>query len=152
MLLRSYVQCRTLVLTGLFTYCSSKSSKNQSNIDELTLVVEDNDFSKNLETLQKYVSYGETIGQSVNLARDLSNGPPNHMTPTHLSEVAIDTLAGTVVNVEVMDSGKMETMGMGALLGVARGSAEPPKLIAMDYIGDKDNPCLLYTSPSPRDS
>ena len=29
---------------------------------------------------------------------------------------------------------------MGALLGVARGSAEPPKLIAMDYIGDKDNP------------
>ena len=126
--------------SGLYKYEVYKSSKNQSNIDELTLVVEDNDFSKNLDTLQRCVSNGETIGQSVNLARDLSNGPPNHMTPTHLSEVAIDTLAGTVVNVEVMDSGKMETMGMGALLGVARGSAEPPKLIAMDYIGDKDNP------------
>ncbi len=126
--------------SGLYKYELYKSSKNESDIDELMIVIDSNDFSKNSESLSKYISYGESIGQSVNLARDLSNGPPNHMTPTRLSEVTIETLKDTTINVEVMDSENMEIMGMGALLGVARGSAEPPKLIVMDYIGDKEHP------------
>lgn len=126
--------------SGLYRYELYKSSKDESNIDELMVVIDNDDFSESSDSLYKYVSYGESIGQSVNLARDLSNGPPNHMTPTRLSEVATETLLGTVINVEVMDIEKMETMGMGALLGVARGSAEPPKFIVMDYIGDKDDP------------
>jgi leucyl aminopeptidase len=74
------------------------------------------------------------IAGGVKLARDLGNLPGNICTPTYLSEKARD-LARHHENmrVEVLEEADMERLGMGALLSVARGSAQPAKLIILEY-------------------
>ena len=70
------------------------------------------------------------------LARDLGNRPGNVCTPTHLAECAI-ALAGEFdsLSAEVLEEERMRELGMGALLAVAGGSRQPPKLIVVEYAG-----------------
>ena len=70
------------------------------------------------------------------LARDLGNRPGNVCTPTHLAECA-DALAGEFdsLSAEVVEEERMRELGMGALLAVARGSRQPPKLIVVEHAG-----------------
>jgi leucyl aminopeptidase len=77
---------------------------------------------------------GRIIADSVYLARDLSNTPANLMTPTILAERAADVAEGSSLSIDVLDRRRIELLGMGALLGVARGSAEPPALIVIQYL------------------
>jgi leucyl aminopeptidase len=65
-------------------------------------------------------------------ARDLGNKPPNECTPKYLADQA-KKLAGSGITVKVLEQRDMERLGMGALLGVARGSEQPPKLILLEY-------------------
>ena len=70
------------------------------------------------------------------LARDLGNRPGNVCTPSHLAECAA-ALADEFESVssEVLEEERMRELGMGALLAVARGSRQPPKLIVVKYAG-----------------
>ena len=70
------------------------------------------------------------------LARDLGNRPGNVCTPSHLAERAA-ALAEEfeALSVEVLEEERMRELGMGALLAVARGSREPPKLVVVEYAG-----------------
>ncbi len=76
------------------------------------------------------------IAAGVALARELANLPPNLCNPAHLAAEArriADTHPG--VSLEVLERADMEKLGMGALLAVARGSANPPKLIVLRWNG-----------------
>jgi leucyl aminopeptidase len=75
---------------------------------------------------------GQVLAEAVNFARRLADEPSNLMTPTHLAEAA-STIAGPAVSVEVLERADMERLAMGSLLGVAKGSDEPPKMIVMRY-------------------
>ncbi len=55
------------------------------------------------------------------------------LTPRALAERAIDIVQGSGVEIEVFDERQIEDLKMGLLLGVARGSAEPPRLIVMRH-------------------
>ena len=70
------------------------------------------------------------------LARDLGNRPGNVCTPDHLADCAL-ALAGEfdALSAEVVEEEEMRDLGMGALLAVARGSRQPPKLIVVRYAG-----------------
>ena len=70
------------------------------------------------------------------LARDLGNRPGNVCTPSHLAECAL-ALAGEFdsMSAEVLEEERMRELGMGALLAVAGGSRQPPKLIVLEYAG-----------------
>ena len=72
------------------------------------------------------------------LARDLGNRPGNVCTPSHLAERAA-ALAEEfeALSVEVLEEERMRELGMGALLAVARGSREPPKLVVVEYAGGR---------------
>jgi leucyl aminopeptidase len=74
------------------------------------------------------------IGAGVALAKDLGNTPPNVCTPTWLAEQA-RALARqhAAVKVKVLDREAMKKLGMGALLAVAQGSRQPPRLIVLEY-------------------
>ncbi len=74
------------------------------------------------------------IAAGVSFARELGNLPPNICDPTYLATQA-EALATTHSNVscEVLDREQMATLGMGSLLAVARGSANAPKLIVLQY-------------------
>ena len=76
----------------------------------------------------------DRVVAAVNGARDLSNTPGNHLTPTILSERAkelADSIPGFTCT--VLGRSRLEKLGAGALLGVARGSQEPPKMIELRY-------------------
>ncbi len=79
------------------------------------------------------------ISTGVKLAKDLSNLPGNICTPTYLAEQA-RTLAQTYpIKTKVLEQTDMEKLGMGALLSVAKGSRQPPKLIVMEYLHGPKN-------------
>ena len=65
-------------------------------------------------------------------ARDVENMPGNLANPTYLAKQA-QRLNGAKVKVKVLEKKDMERLKMGALLGVARGSVEAPKLVLLDY-------------------
>ena len=79
------------------------------------------------------VRLAQTVYSGVKLARDLGNEPPIVCTPTRLAGVAEEIAARGGMKLTVLDRPQMEELGMGALLGVARGSAEPPKFIVLEY-------------------
>lgn len=75
---------------------------------------------------------GALSAQGTVFARDLENQAPNHLTPTSMARHA-KRLAGGRLSVKVLDEKQMEKLGMGSLLGVSRGSAQPAKLIVFEY-------------------
>jgi leucyl aminopeptidase len=81
----------------------------------------------------------EAIADGVRFARELGNLPPNICTPAYLGEQA-SKLAGEHAGVtcEVLDEAQMRALGMGALLGVAQGSANKPCLIVLQWHGGVD--------------
>jgi leucyl aminopeptidase len=77
--------------------------------------------------------HGLAVAAGMQLAKDLGNLPPNVCTPTYLAEQA-DTLAKDYgFQLEVLEREDMEQLKMGALLGVAKGSRQPPKLIVLQH-------------------
>ncbi len=83
--------------------------------------------------LESAVKRGRLLGECSNEARALANEPGNSLTPTIFSERAHSLAEGTNLGVEVLGPTEMEELGLGMLLGVARGSAESPKLIVMHH-------------------
>jgi leucyl aminopeptidase len=71
-----------------------------------------------------------TVGEFVNVARDLQNAPSNELTPTALAEHAA-SLGG--VTVETLDLAGLRDAGMNAFAAVAQGSYEEPRLITLRY-------------------
>ena len=76
---------------------------------------------------------GRIVAEAQNYSRGLINEPANELTPAKLAEAARQTAAEFQLECEVLDQARMQELGMGALLGVAQGSAEPPALIVMRY-------------------
>lgn len=79
------------------------------------------------------VKSGMAVGDSTNLARSLVAEPPAYMTPTRLANEAKRIAKETGMTCTVLNATQMKKMGMGSLLGVARGADEPPKFIVLKY-------------------
>jgi leucyl aminopeptidase len=79
------------------------------------------------------VERGRVLGEFSNQARVLANEPGNSLTPRVFAEhaAAIGTAAG--LQVDVLDEKQIASLNMGLLLGVARGSQEPPRLVALRH-------------------
>jgi len=78
------------------------------------------------------VTLGGIAARATVFARDLENRPANLCTPSDLAKAARG-LAGGRIRVKVLDEKAMQKLGMGALLGVARGSTEPPRFLVLEY-------------------
>ena len=88
---------------------------------------------------------GYIIGNEVNAARTLANTPGGDMTPKKLAEAARKAAKGTKVKVKILGRKEMQKIGMGAVLGIAKGSGEEPQFIVMEYFGapKKQKPVVL---------
>lgn len=78
----------------------------------------------------------EAIAGGVTLARDLVNEPPNVLYPEAFADRAA-RLSKLGVEVEVLDQKQLARLGMGALLGVAQGSAFAPRVVVMRWNGGR---------------
>lgn len=79
------------------------------------------------------ISRGRIIGESMNFTRDLSNEPPNILTPTEMANRAKAMADETGLKFEALNEAKMAELGMGSLLSVSVGSEQPAKLIVLRY-------------------
>src|SRR3989338_9233264 len=86
---------------------------------------------------------GEAMGKAVNACRELANTPGGDMTPKLLAKAAKDATRGLPITVTTLGRKQMEKLGMGALLGVAKGSSEEPTFTIMEYRGGKNKPIVL---------
>jgi len=76
---------------------------------------------------------GKILAESQNFTRAMVNEPANLLTPMLLADRAKAMAAEVGLECEVLDQDRMRQLGMGSLLGVAQGSAEPPALIIIRY-------------------
>ena len=83
--------------------------------------------------LERAVERGRILGESCNIARALSNEPSNVLTPRVFADRAAEIVRAAGATVEILDEQAIERLGMGLLLGVAKGSAEPPRVIVMTH-------------------
>lgn len=120
-------------LMANYHYDQLKSKKQDNCVTELLLVT--NDESK-LSAIEKGVQKGIIMAEANNLARDLVNAPGNFMTPTNMAEAAAQVAKDADLQLEVLERADMERLGMGCLLGVAQGSAQPPKMVVLRYEGN----------------
>jgi len=120
-------------ILGTYTYEAMKSKPEDKGPVELVVVDDD---ANRARCIEKGVERGRALAEATNLARDLVNAPANHMTPTHMAATATKIAAEVALSCEILEQSDMERLGMGALLGVARGSTEPPKLIVLRYEGN----------------
>jgi leucyl aminopeptidase len=79
------------------------------------------------------VERGARVGEAANAARVLINEPGNRLTPREFVERGKALLAVPHVTTELLDESRLQELGMGLLLGVARGSVEPPRLLIARY-------------------
>jgi leucyl aminopeptidase len=89
------------------------------------------------------VKRGSIVGEAVNAARTMALTPANDMTPTHLAKRAQELAKDAGLEFHVLDEAEMTVKGMGALLGVSRGSDEPATLSVMSYKGDPSSNEIL---------
>ncbi len=84
------------------------------------------------------------VGEGIRLARHLAEQPGNICTPSFLAAQARKMGAEfPALKTRILNRKDMESLGMGAFLAVAQGSAEPPKLIIMEYCGAAGAPVVL---------
>jgi leucyl aminopeptidase len=108
----------------------SDSKKNEKQVDTFTLAVP----GGSAASLRQTVERGRVIAEGQNLARALVNEPANMLTPADLMEAARQMANDCGLRCEVLDQEAMVKLGMGALLGVAQGSSNPPFLVAVRYV------------------
>jgi leucyl aminopeptidase len=82
---------------------------------------------------EKGIAKGRTIAESQNFTRDLVNEPSNKLTPSILAQKAEAMAKSAGLSVEILDDRKIADLKMGALLSVAQGSIEPPRMIVITY-------------------
>lgn len=123
-------------LLGLYRFDKYKKSDENGEkvVQKLTLLERDR---AKASTIQEGARRGRILAEAVSFARDLVNEPANTLTPSELAARAKKMASGLGLTVKILERADMKKLGMGALLGVAQGSQEPPKLIEVSYKGRK---------------
>ncbi|MFN8532667.1 MAG: leucyl aminopeptidase [Dehalococcoidia bacterium] len=124
-------------ILGLYRFSGYQPAENRTEVDELILIERDPD---KVDQIKEAAERGRILAEAQNLTRELQNEPANRMTPSILADRAREALEPLGIAVEVHDAGWMREKGMGALLGVAQGSEEPPRFIILRYQGRDGRP------------
>lgn len=86
----------------------------------------------------------EAIADGVKLTRTLADLPANKCTPTYLADQAVSLAKHyEKLSTKILGPDDMHRLGMNAILAVAQGSEEEPRLIEMQYKGGGDTPPIV---------
>jgi leucyl aminopeptidase len=126
------------VLAADFETDKYKTDKKKDKFVERVAIAVYSESEK--EGAEKGIARGKIIGEAQNFTRDLVNEPSNKLTPSILAEKAAAMAKEAGLPVEIFDEKKIAEMKMGALLSVAQGSVEPPRMIIMTYTPANSKP------------
>jgi leucyl aminopeptidase len=96
------------------------------------------------DSAERGLKQGTAIANGMALTKRLGNLPPNICTPSFLADEARKLAKQWKLGVEVLETKQLEALKMGSFLSVARGSAQPPRLIVLKHQGGgKSAPVVL---------
>ena len=125
------------LVMGTYEFLDYKKKDEPNKLSSITLI---GDIGSEI------VNKAVVIGNGVCYARDLSNHPPNILTPTYIANDAVKiSKSNKNMSSKIIDVSKFESLGLGSFYGVAMGAHEPAKLILVEYRGGKksDKPIAL---------
>jgi len=126
----------------LATYSFKKYRTSQNNgarVEKILFVSKDAHSKQQQEALRR----GVIASEAANFARDLVNEQPAVLTPTELANRACTMAQHFGLECTILERPQMQELGMGGLLAVAQGSAQPPKLIILRYQGAPESKQVL---------
>ncbi|GED71235.1 putative cytosol aminopeptidase [Brevibacillus reuszeri] len=88
-----------------------------------------------VEVVQSGVHVGKALVTGTNMARTLVNEPANYLTPCALKDAAVSVAKRYGMGIEILEKAKLEELGMGGVLSVAKGSELEPYVVAIKYQG-----------------
>ncbi len=116
---------------GLYTFDRYKATRGEARaIEALTVVVP---ATGDLAAAREGLRVAELAAEATAFARDLINEPANSVTATALAREAEAIAKAGGLRLRVYDRAACERLGMGAFLGVNRGSQEPPRFVHLTY-------------------
>ena len=126
-------------LLGLYQFNVYRTEGNGA-VKEITSIAFIVDQRAQKSHVEQAVRWGQAVADAAVFVRDLCNHPANVVTPTYIAiEAKKIAKEAARVRCTVLDRQDMQRIGMGAMLGVARGSHEPPKFIVLEYRGGSKN-------------
>jgi leucyl aminopeptidase len=120
-------------LLGLYRFLKYKTVDENNGKKELRKATLLTETPSAVKPVLRGVKTGEAIAGAAMMARDMVSSPPMDMTPAVIAEKARELARSFGLRLRVLERKQMEKLGMGALLGVAAGSATPPKFIIVEY-------------------
>jgi leucyl aminopeptidase len=123
------------LLNGTYTFDKYKSDRKPIVLEEINLIA-----STVTNTLQAAVVAGSLTAEGMAVTRTLTNEPSNYMTPSQLAREVTGLGEKYGFAVSISDEKQIQKMKMEAFWSVAKGSAEPPRLIVMRYTGNPKKP------------
>ncbi|MBS2970360.1 leucyl aminopeptidase [Metabacillus sp. KIGAM252] len=111
-----------------------KSNEPEKKIEELTVLTKED-----ASEIKAALFVGAAHGRGTNSARTLVNMPSNILTANELAEHAKMLADRYGFECEILEKEEMQKLGMGAMLAVNQGSAEPPKMITLKYNGSENS-------------
>ena len=121
-------------ILGSYQFTVYRSESTNKDVTALSVLAPQ---KSQLRQLTEGIRRGVATADATVFVRDLCNHPSNVMTPSKIAHEAKAVAKDTGVSVKILEHKDMEELGMGALLGVAKGSHEPPKFIILQYHGAK---------------
>ena len=115
------------LLLGSYRFGTYRSEAPTHRLESATLHVADTANS------DAAVRQADAAARATLFARDLVNTPPQDKRPPALAQRMVEVFADTDVTVRVLDEQDLEEGGYGGILGVGRGSSEPPRLVELTY-------------------
>ncbi len=116
-------------LLASYRYAGIKKDANTTALRELVLVAGE----ARAKGVAAGVERGTATASAAALARDLANTPPSHLNARDIAAKAVELGAATGLTVEVFNKDQLVAMGCGGIVGVNRGSTEPPRMVRLTY-------------------
>jgi leucyl aminopeptidase len=113
---------------GSFEPDRYKTSGDKKSVESFALVA-----VEGMNEIEEGATRGRILAEAQNFARAMVNEPSNIKTPRAVAEAAVRMAAKYGLESEIFGREEMVQLGMGALLGVAQGSAEPPTFVIVRY-------------------
>ncbi|MDO8390832.1 MAG: leucyl aminopeptidase [Actinomycetota bacterium] len=112
-----------------YRYAGIKKEPNTSSLATFTLVVGE----KRSAGARTGIERGTVTAGAAILARDLANTPPAHLTAVDMANKAVAIANESGLTVEVFNRDQLAAMGCGGIVGVNKGSVEPPRMVRLTY-------------------